>query len=52
MLKNILKLKGVQKLNVNEQKVINGGIHRCASEGCPTGYFCCIVGCKTAPCFE
>jgi hypothetical protein len=49
MLKNLLKLKGIQKLSKNERKTILGGIHRCASEGCPNGYVCTIVGCKTQP---
>jgi hypothetical protein len=46
MLKNILKLDGAQELTKNEQKVITGGIHRCAIDGCPPGYFCTKVGCK------
>jgi hypothetical protein len=38
MLKKILKLEGTQKLNVNEQKLINGG----APVWC--GYCTCSVG--------
>jgi len=42
MLKNILNLKGVQKLEKNEQAFINGGIMiPCSSNGdCPFNYVC------------
>jgi hypothetical protein len=42
MLKNILNLKGAQKLTKNEQKSINGGRMACdATHLCPAGQ-CCI----------
>jgi hypothetical protein len=33
MLKNILKLEGVQKLTKNEQKTISGGLIQCYKGG-------------------
>ncbi|WP_298119259.1 hypothetical protein [Flavobacterium sp.] len=47
MKKSILGLIGIQELTKNEQKSIQGGIHRCAIDGCPVGYCCTRVGCKT-----
>ncbi len=42
MLKNILKLDGVQKLNKGEQKSIHGGALTCDSHhDCPPGQGCC-----------
>jgi len=62
MLKNILNLKGAQKLSKTEQTTINGGgSSRCAVNPCaglPNGTCCinnfgvkmdCIKGCCRAP---
>lgn len=49
MLKNILNLNGVQLLSRNEQRTINGGIHKCGTpctgtesccSSCGGGYYC------------
>jgi hypothetical protein len=51
MLKNILKLKGVQKLDKNEQKSINGGLP-CGCPGThPFGTYR-TTGCPTCAVFE
>jgi len=46
MLKNILNLKGAQKLNKKEQAFINGGIMiNCTSNNeCPSGRVCSNSG--------
>ena len=44
MLKDISNLGSV--LNKVEQKTINGGIHICASDGCPDGLTCFKWGCR------
>lgn len=52
MLKNILKLKGVQKLRKNEQLVISGGAPpRCTSNAsCEEGEECVIGQCIFIDC--
>ncbi|ESU24503.1 hypothetical protein FEDK69T_09510 [Flavobacterium enshiense DK69] len=46
MLKNILKLKGVEEITKLEQKNINRGSDVCKPNPCPEG-FCCsaLAGC-------
>lgn len=42
-MKNLSNLKGAQKLNIIEQKSINGGKatpERCENQNCPPGYCC------------
>ena len=45
MLYNIRNLKKVKNLTKKEQQTINGGIHRCAMDGCPPGLVCIKSGC-------
>ncbi|UOK43462.1 MULTISPECIES: hypothetical protein [Flavobacterium] len=40
MLKNILKLKGVEEITKIEQKRINRGNVACKPDPCPEGYCC------------
>ena len=44
MLKSILKLENVQKLDKKQQRIINGaGEAYCRT--CPVDFFCCGYGC-------
>ncbi|MEA9413923.1 MULTISPECIES: hypothetical protein [unclassified Flavobacterium] len=43
MLKNILKLEGVQELNITEQKIIKGGTEK-PKEGCAVDFCLNIFG--------
>jgi hypothetical protein len=46
MKKSILSLDGTKLLSKNELKSVLGGIHICATNGCPSGFCCTKVGCK------
>ena len=45
MLDTLKQLHEVKFLSKKQQQTINGGIHRCAMDGCPPGLVCIKTGC-------